>query len=43
LAERWREYPTGWGALVFVNPPYSETERWIRKCAEEPRQIPVPH
>lgn len=27
-----------WGTRVFCNPPYSQTEKWIKKCWEESKK-----
>jgi len=32
---KWNGLEIGWGKSNFVNPPYSETEKWIKKALEE--------
>ena len=31
----WDGLKVGWGKSNFVNPPYSETEKWVKKALEE--------
>ena len=32
MALHWN---VGWGATIFVNPPYSNCGEWLRKCRQE--------
>ena len=31
----WDGLKIEWGSVNFVNPPYSETEKWVRKAIDE--------